>query len=200
MRIAVLNAKPYEIDQFKAIDHSHELTFVSETLTKDPSQDLPQQVKGHEAVSVFVNDEVNKDNLDTLHNLGVKYLLVRAAGHNNIDLDHARKLGIRVANVPHYSPHAVAEFVLTLILALCRNLIRATHKISQHIFTFDDLIGTEIHGKKVGIIGLGKIEETLAEILTGFGCTILGFDVEEKKELTDRGLLHQTDIDSLFKQ
>lgn len=132
--------------------------------------------KGCEAVSIFVNDDASSEVLELLKLQGVKFLLLRSAGYNNVDITKAGRLGIQVVNVPEYSPYAVAEHTVMLMMALNRKIIRAHNRISDLNFSLDGLVGFDMHGKTVGLIGVGKIGEKVAQILYGFGCKLLAVD------------------------
>ncbi|QKG55264.1 2-hydroxyacid dehydrogenase [Hymenobacter sp. BRD128] len=133
--------------------------------------------QGSAAVSVFTTDKVSAPLLAQLWAHGVHYLLLRATGHDNVDLAAAHRLGLRVANVPDYSPHATAEYAVALILALCRHLRQADLQVRANDFCLDDLVGFNLHGKTVGIVGVGRIGAAVARILHGFGCQVLGCEV-----------------------
>jgi D-lactate dehydrogenase len=125
---------------------------------------------------VFVNDQVNAAVIARLDSLGVRLIALRCAGYNNVDLAAANKHRITVVRVPAYSPYAVAEHTLALMLALNRKLHRAYNRVRQGNFALDGLLGFDMHGKTVGIIGTGEIGTVVAQILTGFGCPTLAFD------------------------
>jgi D-lactate dehydrogenase len=131
---------------------------------------------GFEAVCVFVNDQMNAAVIATLESLGVRLIALRCAGYNNVDLSAAKKHGITVVRVPAYSPYAVAEHTIALMLALNRKLHRAYNRVREGNFALDGLVGFDMHGKIVGVIGTGQIGTVVAQILTGFGCPILAFD------------------------
>ncbi len=141
---------------------------------------------GSEVVIIFVNDDASAPVLQKLHDVGVKHLALRMAGFNNVDLKKAKELGISVANVPDYSPWAVAEHTVALMLALNRKLIRANNRVRDLNFSLNGLIGFDMHGKTAGILGTGKIGAIVARILYGFGCKILCFDVKENEELKEQ--------------
>ena len=141
---------------------------------------------GSTAVAIFANDDASGPVLARLHAVGVRYLAVRAAGHDQVDLAAAQRLGLRVSNVPEYSPYAIAEHVMALILALNRQLLRANEQLRRADFRLDELVGFDLHGKTVGIVGCGRIGAVLAGILHGFGCRLLGYDVQPDAELTAR--------------
>lgn len=156
--------------------------------------------KGCEAVSMFVNDDGSKEVLQRLAALGVKYLVLRSAGFNNVDIKAAHGLGMRIARVPEYSPYAVAEHTVALMLALNRKLVRAHNRIREQNFSLDGLTGFDMNGKTVGIIGTGKIGSLVAKILHGFGCRLLAFDKYENEEIKQQYQLEYTDCMSLCRQ
>ncbi len=140
--------------------------------------------QGSQAVCVFSPDDVSAPMLAQLHAHGVRYVVVRAASTDNVDLPAAHRLGLRVANVPDYSPYAIAEHAVTLMLALCRHLRQADQQLRANDFCLDQLIGFDLHGKTVGILGVGRIGGVVARILHGFGCQLLGVDVQPNPDLT----------------
>jgi len=160
--------------------------------------------QGAEAVCVFVNDVLDAGVLDVLHQVGVRAILLRCAGYNNLDLDAAKRLGFFVARVPAYSPEAVAEHALAMVQTLNRHTHRAYARVREGNFALDGLLGFTLHGKTVGIVGTGKIGLATARIFKGFGCTVLGHDPYPSPafaaigELVDLPqLLAQSDIVSL---
>lgn len=156
--------------------------------------------RGSECVSVFGNDDASAGVLKELHSCGVKYLALRSAGYNHVDLNAAKELGMKVANVPAYSPYSVAEHTVALMLALNRKITRAHARVREMNFNLDGLVGFDMNGKTVGIIGVGKIGEVLAKIMTGFGCTVLGYDVSVNQQLVDEGLVRYVELDELCSQ
>ena len=131
---------------------------------------------GCRAVCVFVNDRVDRACLERLKELGVGLVALRCAGFNNVDLDAARSLGIRVTRVPAYSPHAVAEHAVGLLLTLNRKIHRAYNRVREHNFSLNGLVGTDLHGKTVGLVGTGKIGKVAARIFRGFDTRVLAYD------------------------
>jgi D-lactate dehydrogenase len=138
--------------------------------------------QGSSAVSVFTVDMVSAPILEQLCKHGVHYLLLRATGSENIDLAAAHRLGVRVANIPDYSPHATAEYTVALVLALCRHLRQAGLQLRANDFSLSDLVGFDLYGKTVGILGVGRIGAAVARILHGFGCIVLGHDVNADED------------------
>lgn len=144
--------------------------------------------KGHLAICCFVDDDLNAHVLEKLNALGVKLILLRCTGYNNIDLKIANQFGFCVMRVAHYSPYAVAEFTMGLILMLNRKTHRAVNRTREFDFRLDGLMGFDLHGKTVGIIGTGKIGSILARILTGFGCQVIAFDPLKNSECESIGV------------
>lgn len=156
--------------------------------------------QGSLAVSVFAADHVPAPILEQLWAHGVRYVVVRAAGTDNIDLVAAHRLGLRVANVPDYSPYAIAEHAVALMLALCRHLRQADQQLRANDFRLDQLIGFDLHGKTVGIVGTGRIGAVVARILHGFGCRLLGVDLAPSEKLRYRYDLHYVTLPELCAQ
>lgn len=174
----------------------HELVFLELQLNIDTA-DL---ARGSEVVSVFVNDDASEKVLEKLQAAGVKFLALRSAGFNNVNLDKAKQLNIKVARVPAYSPYAVAEHTFALILALNRKLIRANSRVHDLNFSVDGLTGFDMHGKTIGIIGTGQIGGIVAKIANGFGCKILAVDQIQNDDYKARYGLEYTDYNTLYKE
>jgi D-lactate dehydrogenase len=153
--------------------------------------------KGCTAISIFTADDASEKVLDKLKAHGIKFVVLRSAGYNNVDIPHARKLGIRVARVPEYSPYAVAEFTVAVMLSLNRKLIRTHYRIREMNYSLDGLVGFDMHGKTVGIVGTGKIGRVVAKILHGFGCRLLAYDPVEDADLIKLFGTVYTDLDNL---
>jgi D-lactate dehydrogenase len=173
MKIAVFSARKFERDYLlAAFADRHELLLLDTPLTL---QSAPLAT-GCEAVALFVNDDGSEPVLNRLHEAGVRFLLLRSAGFNHVALGRAGALGMRVARVPEYSPYAVAEHTVALMLALNRKLVRAHNRVREMNFTLDGLVGFDMHGRTAGVVGLGKIGKLVAQILRGFGCRVLACD------------------------
>ncbi|MCE7975301.1 MAG: 2-hydroxyacid dehydrogenase [Leptolyngbya sp. PLA1] len=174
MKIAVYSSKPYEkpfLDAAKA-DTAHELVYLDarlSTMTAELARAVP-------AVSIFVGDDASAPVLRALHAGGTRLLALRSAGFNHVDVAEAERLGITVARVPAYSPYAVAEHAVGLMLTLNRKFHRAYARVREQNFALDGLLGFDMHGKTAGVIGTGKIGEAVCAILRGFGCRVLAFD------------------------
>jgi len=144
--------------------------------------------EGHETVCVFVNDVLDVPVIDGLAEMGVKYIALRCAGFNNVDLKQAYKRHISVVRVPAYSPYSVAEHALGLILALNRRYHRAYNRVREGNFSLDGLLGYDIHGKTVGVIGTGKIGQVFCRLMQGFETRILAYDLFPNAELKKSGV------------
>lgn len=173
MKIAVFSSKPYD-EKFirEANNHQFEFEFFESRLN-------PKTVglaEGAEAVCAFVNDDLGEETLRKLSQIGVTMVALRCAGFNNVHLSTAKELGIKVARVPAYSPYAVAEHALALLLTLNRRIHKAHNRIRENNFSLDGLLGFDLHGRTVGVIGTGKIGNVFIQILSGFGMNILAYD------------------------
>ncbi len=197
MKTAVFSTKPYDTKFLVAANSAatHELTFFEEKLSKRTAK----LAEGQDAICVFVNDFLNARVLDILNNLNIRMVALRCAGFNQVDIRHASELGIKVAHVPAYSPYAVAEFALTLIMALNRRIHRAYNRVRDGNFSIDGLLGFDVHGKTVGILGTGKIGRVFAGLLKGFGINLLGYDLFPNPEFSELGGKY-VELDSLFAQ
>ena len=173
MKIAVFSVKPYDREFLqKENGTQHELHFFEPHLADET---VPLAL-GFEAVCVFVNDRISAAMLERLAKGGTRLIALRCAGYNNVDLPAAASCGITVVRVPAYSPHAVAEHTIGLILALNRNLHRAYNRVREGNFALDGLLGFDLHGRTVGLVGTGHIGILVGQILRGFGCRILAMD------------------------
>lgn len=203
MRIGVFSTKPHDRQFLKQANarFRHELTFFEPRLTSETAG----MADGFEALCVFVNDQLDAAVLEKLAESGVKAIALRCAGFNNVDLQTAERLGIQVVRVPAYSPYAVAEHTVGLMLTLNRKIHRAYNRIREANFSLDGLLGFDLHGRTVGIVGTGEIGAVVARIMSGFGCHLLGFDPYPNADCKELGmqyvsleeLLSQSDIISL---
>jgi len=150
--------------------------------------DTARLAEGATAVNCFVNDDLGPGVLERLHALGVRLVTLRCAGFNQVDLPTAARLGLPVVRVPEYSPHAVAEHAVGLVLMLDRKLHKAYNRVREGNFSLDGLLGFDLHGRTVGIIGTGKIGRCFAEIMLGFGCRVLAHDPRPDAALAARGV------------
>jgi D-lactate dehydrogenase len=173
VHVAVFSTKPYDgrfLDRANA--GAHALSFFEARLAPDT---VPLAA-GAEAVCAFVNDDLGAEVVRALADHGVRLVALRCAGFNHVDLHAAAEVGITVARVPAYSPHAVAEHTLALILALNRKIHRAYNRVREGNFALDGLLGFDLAGKTTGVVGTGQIGRVVARILTGFDCTVMAHD------------------------
>ena len=156
--------------------------------------------RGYDAVCIFVNDECSRAAVETLRECGVKLILLRCAGFNNVDLQAAKECGIRVARVPAYSPYAVAEHAISIIMTANRRLHKAVAKVRDNNFALSGLLGIDLHNKVAGIVGTGKIGQCMARICRGFGMTVLAWDAYPNQALAGERLLTYVDRDELLER
>lgn len=156
-------------------------------------------VEGFEMISCFVSDHLDATVLEKCAQAGVKFIALRSAGFNNVDVKTAKRLNIKIARVPAYSPYAVAEYALGMILALNRKIYRAYNRVRENNFSLEGLLGFDIHGKTVGIIGTGKIGAIFTKLLHGFGVKLLGYDIAPNDECLSYGMTY-TSLAELYAQ
>ncbi len=201
MKVAVFSSKPYDQTFLESANQAfgHELTFLDSHL----NEKTVQLAEGYPGICVFTNDQLNATVLQALCKGGTCFIALRCAGYNNVDLETAAKLGITVARVPAYSPYAVAEHALGLIMTLNRKFHKAYNRVREGNFSLNGLLGFDIHGKTVGVIGTGKIGQVFINILQGFGCKVLAYDPFPQANFAGAQyvslaeLLQQSDIISL---
>ena len=174
MQVAIFSSKPYDRQVFERVNQqfNHDLHFFLPRLNPK----TVELAKSYLAVCVFVNDVLDREVLTALYEGGTRLVALRCAGYDNVDLNVAAQLGIQVVRVPAYSPYAVAEHAIALILTLNRKIHRAYNRTREGNFALDGLLGFDLHGKTVGIVGTGKIGRIAGQILHGFGCQILAYD------------------------
>ncbi len=196
MRIAVFSTKPYDREALEEANrrHGHELVHFEPRLTPATAT----LAHGYEAICPFVNDELSAGVLEELAGKGLRLLTLRSAGYNHVDLQAAAAHGVVVARVPAYSPHAVAEHAAGLILTLNRRLHRAYARVREGNFALDGLLGFDLHGKTVGVVGTGKIGTVFCRIMAGFGCRILAHDPNPGDEAREAGAVY-VELDELFR-
>ena len=185
--------EPYLV---KANNDKHQLKLLESRLTKETAI----LATGSEAVSLFTGDDASAHIVEKLSAIGVKYIALRSAGFNHVDLEKVAEMNMKVARVPAYSPYAIAEHTLALILALNRKIIRAHNRVREQNFSLNGLTGFDLNGKTVGVIGTGKIGAVLVKILHGLGCKILAQDVAEDKNLIDLYDVIYTNCTTICKQ
>lgn len=172
MNVAVFSTKAYDQRFLSAANRDHELTFLETRLTL---QTAPL-ARDHQAVCCFVNDDLGEAVLERLFEAGVRMVAMRCAGYNNVDVKALRRLGMAAARVPAYSPYAVAEHTMGLILVLNRKFHRAFNRVREMNFSLEGLLGFDLHGRTAGVVGTGTIGQVMADILKGFGCRVLAYD------------------------
>lgn len=197
MRIAVFSNKPYTEQYFKKANNGFgcEFVFFDQRLNDETAR----LAQGCQAVCVFVNDVVDAAVLSQLSELGINLVALRCAGFNNVDLEAAEKLGISVVRVPAYSPYAVAEHTLALILGLNRCIHKAHARIREGNFSLDGLMGFDLKGTPVGIIGTGRIGAIVANILYGFGCQLYAYDMTPNPDCLKLGVQYVS-LDTLYER
>ncbi|MCZ8225830.1 MAG: 2-hydroxyacid dehydrogenase [Microcystis sp. LE19-84.1B] len=198
MKVAVFSTEPYDrifLDQANTeAKANHELVYFESRLE-------PKTVSladGFPAICVFVNDNVNSETLEILAKQGTRLIALRCTGFNNVDIAKAAELGIKVVRVTVYSPYSVAEFVVAMIQVLNRKLHRAYNRIRDDNFSLNGLMGFDLHGRTVGIIGTGKIGIILGEIMHGFGCHLLGYDLYPNPKFEAIGDASYVDLPELL--
>jgi len=184
MKVAVFSTKPYDRSYLSQADSGHEFVFFEPRLAPETTK----LAAGFPAVCVFVNDLLDATVLKQLAEQGTKLIALRCAGFNNLDLAAAREFGLTVLRVPSYSPHAVAEHTVALILGLNRKIHRSYARVREGNFELSGLLGFDLHGRTVGIVGTGNIGAVVARIMNGFGCRILAYDVSPNSECESLGI------------
>jgi D-lactate dehydrogenase len=203
MKIAMFNTKTYDKEFFdKSIAKTNHTIQYLEVSLNPTTAALTQ---GFDAVCVFVNDYLQEETLELIAKQGIRLILLRCAGFNNVNIEKARALGMRIYRVPAYSPQAVAEHAVALILTLNRKTHKAYNRVREHNFSLEKLTGFDVFKKTVGIIGTGQIGVAFAQIMKGFGCTLLAYDVHQSQDALNHGVqyvsfdevLQKSDIISL---
>lgn len=180
MKVLVYSAKPFETPLLlKANAERHQVDFTEKRLTSETAM----LALNYDAISIFSADDASPVILEKLQAFGVKYITLRSAGHDNINVKTAIKLKFRVANTPSYSPNAIAEHAIALLLSFNRKIIKAQNQTLQYNFLLDNLIGFDMVDRTVGVMGTGKIGSVLVKILHGFGCSILANDTSTNEQL-----------------
>jgi D-lactate dehydrogenase len=197
MKVSVFSTKSYDRMSLDAANtlHKHELIYHEARL----SSETASLAAGCDAVCVFVNDELDRSALALLKQVGVRSVALRCAGFNNVDLEAARDKGLVVTRVPAYSPYAVAEHTIALILCLNRKVHRAYNRVREGNFALDGLVGFDMNGRTVGVIGTGQIGLIVGRILRSFGCRVLAYDVHPNPECQALQI-HYVPLGELFAQ
>jgi D-lactate dehydrogenase len=194
MKTVFFSAQPYDKAFFTQFNkHNHELVFIDIPL----SEQTADLAAGAEAVCVFVNDKVTAAVIQKLAAGNTKIIALRCAGFNNVDLEAAKAAGINVCRVPAYSPEAVAEHAVAMLLTLNRKTHKAYNRVREQNFSLQGLLGFNLHGKTVGVIGTGNIGKAFCKIMLGFGCKVVAFDLIANKELEADGVVYHPLIEVL---
>lgn len=196
MKLAVFDTHRYEREAFDAANarHGHLLHYLEPRLTAETAP----LAAGFPAICAFVNDRLDRRTLEQLRAGGTRLVALRSAGFNHVDLAAAAELELPVVRVPEYSPYAVAEHAVALVLALNRKIHRAFARVREGNFSLEGLVGFDLHGKTVGLVGTGKIGRAAAEIFLGFGCQLLCFDQQVHPELSARHGVRYVPLDELL--
>jgi D-lactate dehydrogenase len=196
MKVLVYDAHSYDQTFFNTANGGrHELVYTAAVLDEQTAA----LAQGYEAVCLFVNDRASPEVLERLHAGGVRMIAQRSTGYNNIDLEACQRLGIVAMRVAYYSPYSVAEHAVALLMTLNRRVHRAFNRTREFNFRLAGLMGRDIHGSTVGVLGTGKIGAIFARIMLGFGCTVLGYDVRENPECLELGVRYMP-LDELLPQ
>lgn len=195
MKVTIFSSKAYDEKFLRQANRSftHQLIFVENRLNAETAI----LAQGSPGVCAFVNDELDAVTMEKLAAGGTKFIAMRCAGYNNVDLAAAKALGLQIARVPAYSPHAVAEHAVALLLCLNRHIHKAYNRVREGNFSIDGLIGSDVHGKTVGVIGTGIIGGIFARIMTGFGCEVLAHDVAPNPDCVAAGVRY-VGLEELF--
>lgn len=201
LKIAFFGTKDYDRTFFsELVKDKGEGTYNSDIkyFTTRLTPETAGLAKGYDAVCAFVNDDLSRPVVETIHECGVRLILMRCAGFNNIDLQAAKECGITILRVPAYSPYAVAEHAMAIVQEANRRLHKAHNKVKDNNFALSGLLGLDLHNKVAGIVGTGKIGVCMARICKGYGMTVLGWDAYPNQALVDEGLLTYVEKEELF--
>lgn len=201
MNIAFFSTLPFEQTWFAQYAGHHRITYISQTLTLETAH----LAEGNGAVCAFVNDDLSRPVLEELRELGVGVIGMRCIGLDNVDQEALSDFGMTLLHVPGYSPYSVAEQAVTLLMGMCRHLPEASQRVKNGNFSIDGLMGSDLHGQTVGVVGTGHIGKAFARIMQGFGCKLVAYDIRPDRKLLESGvrylslreLLHTADVVSL---
>lgn len=196
IKIAFFDTKDYDREMFDKYnsEYNYEITYFKTKLNEETAV----LATGFDVVCIFVNDTANKVVLEKLKSLGVKLIALRCAGYNNVEISHLPS-GLGVVRVPAYSPYAVAEHTAGLLLALDRKVYKSYQRTKKYNFSLDGLLGFDIHGKTVGVIGTGKIGKVFINIMNGFGANVIAYDVYQDKKAEEELNFKYTTLDEIYK-
>ena len=186
MKISFFSTQPYDRSFFEA--HNKKFGFDLHFYEVGLNEQTVHLIDRSDAVCVFVNDRINTPVIERMVNQGVKLIALRCAGFNNVDLEAARSNNVKVVRVPAYSPHAVAEHAVAMIMALNRKTHKAYNRIREQNFSLHGLMGFDLSGKTIGVVGTGNIGKVFCKIMLGFGCRVIAFDVKEQDDVKEAGV------------
>lgn len=197
MKIAFFSTKPYDKQFFEKENEKYgfELNFYETHL----GPHIVNAIEKEDAVCVFVNDRLNREVIEVLAQKGIKIIALRCAGFNNVDMDAAKEFGIYICRVPAYSPEAVAEHAMAMLLTLNRKTHKAYNRVREQNFSLNGLLGFNLYQKKIGVIGTGKIGKAFAKIALGFGAEVIAYDLYPDQSLSDLKVKY-VDLETLFTQ
>ncbi|SHJ30886.1 2-hydroxyacid dehydrogenase [Aquimarina spongiae] len=195
MKILIYSAKDFEIPFLeKANNEVHQVKYIPDRLT-DQTAIL---ALGFDAISIFSADDASSKVLGLLKDFGIKFIALRSTGYDNVNLAKAKKIGMKVANAAGYSPYAIAEHAVGLLLALNRKLILSNTQVQNFNFSLSNLVGFDLYQKTVGIIGMGRIGKTIAKIMNGFGCQIIAFDPNKDLDFAEQFNVEYLDLEQVY--
>lgn len=198
VKVAVYDTKSFDKRSLRAAAEAEQVEFAFHEFRL--SSNTAGSAGGCRAVCVFVNDVLDEDCLKVLSAHGVRHVALRCAGFNNIDLEAAERYGLQVTRVPAYSPHAVAEHSVALLQTLNRKIHRAYNRVREQNYSLGGMVGFDLHGKTVGIVGTGNIGRIAARIFGGFGCKLVAFDKFPDEHWAEENEVKYTSLDELFEQ
>ena len=198
MKVAFFETRKFEKTIFEklSLQYKQTLTYFEPRLTED----TVALARGFSAICSNTNDHLNKFVLTQLREVGVSLIALRSAGFNHVDLPTAVKLGLKVVRVPAYSPYSVAEYAATMLLSMNRKICKASTRVHELNFSLDGLVGFDLNGKTIGIVGTGRIGAVLVKIMTGFGCRVLAFDVKPDHALASKLDFSYVTLDEILRQ
>lgn len=197
-KIAFFDSKSYDKDTFEKVNKNFgfDIHYYKERL----SMNTVSLSQGVDAVCIFVNAECDARVIERMAQNGVKLIALRCAGFNNVDIKAARQYGIKVVRVPAYSPHAVAEYAVTLMMALNRKVYRSVYRTREGNFKLNGLLGFDMYGKTAGLIGMGRIAKELIKILRGFGMNVVAYDLYPDEAFAKEYQVKMVTLDELYEQ
>lgn len=196
IKVAFFDTKDYDINLFDEYNknYGYEITYFESKLNSE----TVHMAEGFDAVCIFVNDKANKEVLDKLNEYGVKLIALRCAGFNNVDLDNLGN--IKVVRVPKYSPFAVAEHATALLLNINRKIYKSYQRVKKYNFSLDGLLGFDLHGKTVGVIGAGTIGKVFIQIMKGFGTNVIAYDDYRDEQASKDLGFEYVSLEDLYKK